>query len=115
MKTVKVSVLGYKEDGYYWVAHALEMDVIGVGDTWTEALAELKGNVRAQVDCAAQYDDASSLIRPAPPHFFKRFKQAREAGLRALIEKPQNDLLSRFRSDALTIRRNNPAIEFVAA
>ena len=62
MNSVKVSVLGYIEDGD-WVAHALEMDVIGVGDTWKEALEELDGNVQAHISFAKFKKDNSLIFQ----------------------------------------------------
>ena len=110
---MKISVLGYKEYGC-WVAHALEMDVIGVGDTWQEALCELKGNVCAHISFAKYRGDESLLHRPAPPHLFKKFKRAQAAGLRDLIGERQNGK-SHIRSDALAIRRSELEYRFVAA
>ena len=69
-----LSVLGYREDGD-WVAHALEMDVIGVGDTWEEALSELDGNIHAQIAFAKDLGDDSLIFRPAPAEFFDMFKK----------------------------------------
>ena len=76
MNTVKVSVLGHKEDGH-WVAHALEMDIIGVGDSWQGALAELNGNIRAQVSFARSLGDDSLVFRAAPAHLFRKFNWRR--------------------------------------
>ena len=78
MDAKTISILGYIEDGYQ-VAHALEMDVIGVGDTWGEALGELAENIRAQVSFARYREDASLIFQPAPPEMFERFRQARGA------------------------------------
>ena len=75
METVVVCVLGYKEFGRC-VAHALEMDLIGVGDSWGEALEVLKGVIDAQIACAKELGDDSMIFSPAPPHLFKRFKEA---------------------------------------
>ena len=65
MDATMVCVLGYEEDGDY-VAHALEMDIIGVGDSWKEALEVLKGVVEAHVSVAQDLGDDSVLFRPAP-------------------------------------------------
>ena len=62
---VKVSVLGYKEHDD-WVAHALEMDIIGVGDTWEDALSVLGENIHAQVSFAKYRGDDSLIFQPAP-------------------------------------------------
>lgn len=114
MDTVKVSVLGYMEDGH-WVAHALEMDVIGVGDDWKEALSELKTNICAQVSFARHRGDDSLIFQPAPPGLFKKFKQAREAELRNLVGMTQKKAPVRFRSDDLDIPKNIPEGRYASA
>jgi len=43
----------YQEDGL-WVAHALEMDLLGTGGTETAALRELRSNAEAQLSFAKQ-------------------------------------------------------------
>ena len=102
METVMVCVLGYVEEGDY-VAHALEMDIIGVGDSWEEALEELKGNLEAQVSVAQDLGDDSVLFRPAPAHLFKRFKQAQEAQLRSLVRQPAKRPAHRHRATAIAV------------
>ena len=76
--SVRVSVLGYIEDGD-WVAHALEMNVIGVGDTWEEALSVLDENIQAQISFAKYRGDDSLIFQPAPPEFFEKFREVQEA------------------------------------
>jgi predicted RNase H-like HicB family nuclease len=51
MSEMTLRVVLYREDGL-WVAHSLEMDVIGTGQSREDALAELKGNVEAQLSFA---------------------------------------------------------------
>ena len=53
----------YPEDGL-WVAHALEMDVIGTGATEAAALRELRSNVEAQLSFAKQ--EQTNPFTPAP-------------------------------------------------
>ena len=73
METATVCVLGYEEEGQC-IAHALEMDIIGVGDTWDAALQELEGNIEAHLAFAKELGDDSLIFRPAPPHLFQKFK-----------------------------------------
>ena len=113
-KVVKVSVLGYMEDGQ-WVAHALEMDVIGVGDTWEGACAELKENIIAHVSFAKYLGDESLILQPAPPRLFERFRQAQKAELQSLFNQAQQDSLGDFRSEAISIPRNIPAGNYAVA
>ena len=51
MNDVTINVLGYMEDGD-WIAHALEMDLVGVGDSFEEAIEALNEFIEAQVSFA---------------------------------------------------------------
>ena len=70
-----ISILGYQEEGE-WVAHALEMDLIGIGDTWEEARAELVGTVHAHISIARDKNDPSLLFRLAPEELLEKYRQA---------------------------------------
>ena len=48
---IRISILGYRED-YKWIAHALDMDLIGAADTYEAALEELKGLIAIKVQLA---------------------------------------------------------------
>ena len=112
--SAQVSVLGYLEDGD-WVAHALEMNVIGVGDTWEEALSVLDENIRAQVSFAKYRGDDSLIFQPAPAEFFRKFREAREAELRALVSQKRNNLPNFHRSGSLGIPQDIPAGDYAVA
>ena len=113
---VVVSVLGYIEDGD-WVAHALEMDVIGVGSTWKEALSALDENIQAQVSFAKYRGDDSLIFQPAPAEFFEKFREAQEATLRALVDKRrgQGSLANSPMSGYLPVPKNIPTGDYAAA
>lgn len=51
MSKLSLRVVIYPEDEL-WVAHSLEMDVIGVGATQAAALQELRSNIEAQLSYA---------------------------------------------------------------
>ncbi len=63
MNSLRLRAVLYREDGL-WVAHALEMDLIGTGATESAALRELRGNVEAQLSFATQ--EGTNPFRPAP-------------------------------------------------
>ncbi len=63
MSHLRLRVVSYKEDGL-WVAHCLEMDVIGVGAAVGDALEELKSNIEAQLSFAKF--EGIDPFRPAP-------------------------------------------------
>ena len=64
MTTFRLRAVLYREDDL-WVAHGLEMDLIGTGVTAAAALRELRGNVEAQLSFATQ--EGTNPFRPAPP------------------------------------------------
>ena len=63
MNSLRLRAVLYQEDGL-WIAHALEMDLIGTGSTESAALRELRGNVEAQLSFATQ--EGTNPFRPAP-------------------------------------------------
>ena len=63
MQTLRLRAIIYPEDGL-WVAHALEMDLIGTGATEAAALRELRSNVEAQLSFAKQ--ENINPFHPAP-------------------------------------------------
>lgn len=75
---VNISVLGYREDDY-WVALALEFDLLGHGDTPEEALNSLLGVVKAQIEFACEKNDPGLMDFPAEEKYFKLFDEARKS------------------------------------
>ena len=70
-----IRVLIYQEDGEV-LAHALEMDLVGCGETEEEAIEELEGLVRAQISFALQKDEKHLIHQPALQEFFDRWEEA---------------------------------------
>ncbi len=83
-QVVKISVLGYEEDDM-WVAHALELDVIGVDETFEKAFAVLKENVKEYMSFAKSQDDESLTFHPAPDELFDSFHEVKRLELQAMI------------------------------
>ncbi|NJR42672.1 MAG: hypothetical protein HC767_08360 [Akkermansiaceae bacterium] len=59
MNSLRLRAVLYREDGL-WIAHALEMDLIGTGATESAALRELRRNVDAQFSFATQEGKTAS-------------------------------------------------------
>jgi len=78
MKTLRLRAVLYPEDGL-WVAHALEMDLIGTGATETAALRELRSNVEVQLSFAKQ--EKINPFRPAPMEIQKLWEETNLAAL----------------------------------
>lgn len=75
-----LNILGYREDGD-WVALALEMDLRGYGETWDEALNELRDLVLMQISFAHFKGQPELTWRSAEDKYWERFRQAQKARL----------------------------------
>jgi hypothetical protein len=92
-----LSVLCYvekieEEDGTEtkdWVAHCLEMDIKGRGDTLEEAEETLKGMVVAQISFARYMDEPGLLYRPAEERYFEIFRGLAAQYLRSYPHEPE--------------------------
>jgi hypothetical protein len=78
MQTLRLRAILYPEDGL-WVAHALEMDLIGTGATEAAALRELRSNVEAQLSFAKQ--EKINPFHPAPVEIQKLWDETNLAVL----------------------------------
>jgi hypothetical protein len=78
MNSLRLRAVLYREDGL-WVAHALEMDLIGTGVTESAALRELRGNVEAQLSFATQ--EGTNPFRPAPQEIQSLWEKANLAAI----------------------------------
>jgi predicted RNase H-like HicB family nuclease len=73
---ISLNVLGYREDDV-WVALALEMDLRGYGETFADALAELKEVVEMQIGFAHFKGQPEMIFRAADPIWVERFAEVR--------------------------------------
>ena len=96
-----ISVLGYQKDGE-WIAHALEMDLIGIGDTWEKAEEELIGTIDAHISHARDMNDSSLIFHPAPQELFEKYRQAMCAEMQFLVSDSRQEE-NLFRPTALPI------------
>jgi hypothetical protein len=95
---LSLSVLFYVEDGYN-VAHCLEMDLKGRGETEDEAMGELATLIGAQVSFAYQKGEPGLIYHPAEKRFFDIF---RDLQVRILSSYPNPPKLNR--NNKYTIR-----------
>ena len=79
-----IRILFCKEDDS-WVAHALEMDLLGYGKTTHLALKDLQKNIQSQISFAAFKDHPESIFFPAPPEIVKRWEVAQVCTLKQAI------------------------------
>ena len=87
-----INVLGIREVGT-WCAIALEMSLRGYGETFDEALDELRRAVEAQISFAVQHDNVDQVFIPAEPHYFKLYADLkRETLKRRLLDRDATGL-----------------------
>ena len=80
---VYVSVLGYREDGH-WCALALEMDLRGYGQSFDEALQDLRESMSMQIGFALFKNDPGMIFFPSDPVYFSLYAQVRNDRIMAL-------------------------------
>ncbi len=81
---LSIRVLLYKE-GSQFVAHALELDILGYGDSEAAAKADLETLLDNQVSFAACLGKPDTVHFPAPKEFFERWEKANQAKLKGQL------------------------------
>jgi hypothetical protein len=71
---INLNVLGYR-DGDEWVALALEMDLRGYGDSFEEALEDLRELVNMQISFSRFKGQAELIWKAADTIWFERFAE----------------------------------------
>jgi len=66
----------YPEDGF-WLAHCLQLDSVGQGDTPESAAQEMIDLTLFHVREALRDNDVKSIFRPAPPEIWYMFYRGR--------------------------------------
>ena len=67
-----IRVVLYKEDGA-WVAHCLEFDLIGSGNTKKRALSDLSECIAIQLEQSLKHDCKQNLFHPADGETWRRW------------------------------------------
>lgn len=73
-----LSILGYQEEEE-WIALALEMDLRGYGQTWEEALGDLRDLVVMQVGFAHSKGEPGMIWRSAEEKYWELYREAQRA------------------------------------
>lgn len=73
---ISLNILGYQEEGE-WVALALEMDLRGYGDSFREAIADLRDLVIMQIGFALFKGQPDMILKPADPTWFQIYAERR--------------------------------------
>jgi predicted RNase H-like HicB family nuclease len=70
----------YRESGV-WIAHCLELDLLGDGETREKALNLLSEAIGVQIEASLKYDCANNLFRPADPKYFYMFAAGKDVAI----------------------------------
>jgi predicted RNase H-like HicB family nuclease len=62
----------YKE-GDYWIAHCLEMDVMGHGHTRKQAFLRMNDAICTQIERSVDHDNLDNISMPADARFFQMY------------------------------------------
>ena len=78
MKTFRIPlrVVFYQEEGA-WIAHCLEFDLVGDGDSCKAALDSLAEAIGLQLEASVEHGNPRNLFRPAPGEFFQMFAEGK--------------------------------------
>lgn len=74
----RACIYSSKEEGGAFVAHCLELDVVGVSATVEGSLDELLEGIETQLDTCTEFN--TQLLFPAPPIVWQKYNQAKKAG-----------------------------------
>lgn len=82
MKHLRIAlrVVFYRDEGR-WIAHCLEFDLCGDGDTREDALESLTGAIRVQVDELLEHGNPKNLFTPADGRFFEMFAAGKDIAM----------------------------------
>ncbi len=76
---IPLRVVFYRENEA-WVAHCLEFDLAGDGETRGEALARLADAIAIQTEASRDFGNLSNLFSPADGELFRRFAAGSDVG-----------------------------------
>ncbi|MCH7987777.1 MAG: hypothetical protein IID46_01360 [Planctomycetes bacterium] len=82
MKTIRISlrvVFYYEQDR--WIAHCLEFDLMGDGETQPEALESLSEAISLQIDASLVHNNPENLFTPAEGKFLHLFAQGKNVAV----------------------------------
>ena len=83
-------VLGYRDEDGLWWARALEVDLLGHGDTFAEALQCLKGVLQAHFEYVFFKGMEDALAHRAEAKYWRMFYNASKPRIMMQGEKTQN-------------------------
>jgi len=80
---IPLQIVFYKDEED-WVAHCLEFDVCGDGQTRENAMKSLSAAIAIQVEDSIQHNNPRNLFSPADPKFFQMFAAGEDIAVEQL-------------------------------
>ena len=80
------------EDGDRWVAHNLELDIVGVDSDKGKAIAEVRELTFSHIRFCIERKATDFLFRPAPDRFWKMVAEKKTARVKASLIEQKLDL-----------------------
>jgi predicted RNase H-like HicB family nuclease len=74
---IPLRIVFYK-DNSAWIAHCLEFDLVGDGETKPAALEGLVKAIELQVEASIEFDNPANLFKPADGELFAKFAAGRD-------------------------------------
>jgi predicted RNase H-like HicB family nuclease len=84
---IPLRIVFYKEDGE-WLAHCLEFDLIGAGESRASALASLGEAIAIQVEASVEHNNPANLFAPAESRILQMFAAGKDVATGELSIKP---------------------------
>ena len=74
MKKLRVPLrIVFYRDGQSWIAHCLEFDLLGDGDSREDAFSSLTQAIKMQAEASVELGNLENLFKPADPRLFLMF------------------------------------------
>jgi len=89
------------QEGEWWIAHCLELDLAAEGKSSADALRDLLDLVDTQIQTAVDSGRLESVFRPAPPQIWAMFSEAADVPLPG--KKNLHRLVERFEARKLSL------------
>jgi predicted RNase H-like HicB family nuclease len=80
----------YKEEGN-WIAHCLEFDLIGDGETQKDAIRNLTEAIAIQIQASLKYRNPANLFKPAEGRYFRMFAAGANIAIGQMEFLPKTD------------------------
>jgi predicted RNase H-like HicB family nuclease len=77
---IPLRVVFYRE-GDFWIAHCLEFDLVGHGETREEAIGCLSHAIYIQIVASAKHKNPANLFTPADGRFFRMFAAGKDVAI----------------------------------